>query len=127
MTTPATPAADAVTIAAWSKHTAVADYPEGYSLREHVLRAGREIATARETSLAQQHALELLSLDGQAMERESALVAERDALRAEVAVADRLLPILSNCLKHQQVNSASEIMRQIEQELAALAAPAVEG
>ena len=61
MTTPATPAADAQILAAWSKHAAVNDYPDGYSVREHVLRAGRELATSRE----------------------SALVAERDALRAD--------------------------------------------
>lgn len=77
--------------------------------------------------LKRRHAQMMLSAEAQADDRESALVAERDALRAAAAVTDRLLPILSNCLKHQQVNSASEIMRQIEQELAALAAPAVEG
>lgn len=36
-------AADQRISAAWTKHSAVNDYASGYTLREHVLRAGREI------------------------------------------------------------------------------------
>lgn len=122
MTTPATPAADA------AQHREIVS-----RLQDEADQArndgANDIAQLLDDAVAhiQQRALEFLSAEAQADERESALVADRDALRAAAAVTDRLLPILSNCLKHQQVNSASEIMRQIEQELAALAAPAVEG
>jgi len=55
-------------------------YAEGHREARH---AAAELAATRE----QQHALELLSLEGQAMEREGALIAERDQLRAVAHVA----------------------------------------
>jgi hypothetical protein len=40
----------------------------------------------------------------------------------KLAIYERLIPIISNCIKHQQVNSAGELIAQLDKELAALTA-----
>jgi hypothetical protein len=107
-------------------------------------------ATASESALKQQHALELLSLEGQAMERECALIAERDQLRAamricltNVQAADRDKPFSDPDMWGEMVsirltglvalvnalepNARESVLQAFIDRTAALAAPAVEG
>lgn len=109
MTTPATPAADAV-IRSKPLYFAVLECPHVIVADEIVLsfdskqpghNALNQLSRRMESAsaaLAQQHALQIISLEAQADERESALVAERDALRAaldnKAAILDEIREVI---------------------------------
>lgn len=154
MTTPATPAADAASLPEPSAHMYPSDLerfetsetfaqaysvavgcPDERSVPLFTLSKLTEYATARESALKQQHALQIISLEAQADERESALVAERDSLRAtagDLLVALRDLEAMAERYRqpgypvpYVQKRAIAAIAKASE--CAALAAPAVEG